>query len=267
MAKLTKVQARDHAIALRFLEEAKATFGNSLTDERKEFIFEHFHEGANHINGEAGAFFTPYPLAYDAVLELGFYVSKGKRVIDLCAGIGVLAYAALQRFPELELVCVELNKEYYEVGKLLVPEATWIHADVMDIHHMRELGHFDAAISNPPFGKVRTFRDSRAPRYTGAEAEYKVIDLAAEISDTGVFILPQKSAGYKYSGQRCFEPYPNDELVKFQKQTGIEIGLGMGIDTTTEDYGQFKNTKIRVEIATGEFENCIRSEEQNELFA
>lgn len=67
---------------------------------------------ASHVNGELGAFFRLPGLAYDAALELGYdYSNRTHRVIDLCAGIGVLASATLHRYPTAKLVCVELNSE------------------------------------------------------------------------------------------------------------------------------------------------------------
>ncbi|MEM6617579.1 MAG: hypothetical protein AAF619_13740, partial [Pseudomonadota bacterium] len=59
----------------------------------------------------------------------------------------------LQYFPwcgtrETELVCVEINPAFVEIGKKMIPEATWICADVFDVLDI-ELGHFDCAVSNP----------------------------------------------------------------------------------------------------------------------
>ena len=50
----------------------------------------------------------------------GSFVStwKGQTgFIDLCAGIGVLSIAALQRDPQRELVCIDINPEYVKAGK------------------------------------------------------------------------------------------------------------------------------------------------------
>ncbi|UQJ95791.1 hypothetical protein ALHIDCOG_00404 [Klebsiella phage CPRSB] len=30
-----------------------------------------------------------------------------------------------------EIVCVELNHTYYELGKRIVPEASWVHGDAL----------------------------------------------------------------------------------------------------------------------------------------
>lgn len=64
MARLTKAETRQHNAALERFEKT------TLTDDDREFIFNNYHEGANPINGDAGAFFTPLDLAWDFSLEV-----------------------------------------------------------------------------------------------------------------------------------------------------------------------------------------------------
>jgi len=186
MAKLSRSARNNHNSAVKLLN-------NPLLNESEvEFIFNSYHEAATHLNAESGAFFTPFNLAWDAVLELGIYGDgKGFKILDLCAGIGVLSYCIKRRYPAAEIVSVDINSDYVEVGKKLVPEAGWHCINVGDLAELRKLGHFNFVISNPPFGRVRTFRGIDSPTYKGGEAEYKAIDIAAEISNCGVFILPQ----------------------------------------------------------------------------
>ncbi|MBB3948463.1 hypothetical protein GGQ73_004450 [Rhizobium skierniewicense] len=72
-----------------------------------------------------------------------------------------------------------------------MPEARWINADVFDYRAL-DLDRYDIAIGNPPFGRVR--RSATGPRYRGAEFEFHIIDIAAELADYGAFIVPQGSA-------------------------------------------------------------------------
>ena len=227
MAKLTRAQAKAHAAAVERLQQDR------LTEDDKEFVYRNWNEGANHVNGQAGAFFTPFDMAFDFAIDAG-----GGRIIDLCAGIGMLSYAVWCRSQWKErrpdITCVERNADYIEVGKKLLPEATWIHADVLDVLdmglHTGPEGHFDSAISNPPFGNIR--RTKNSPRYTGKDFEFHVIDIAAHLADYGAFIVPQMSAGFKYSGRR--DGYKRDadgRAVKFQEQTGLQFHAGCGVDT------------------------------------
>lgn len=221
MAKLTRAQAKAHAQACDILTKPV------LTEDDKEFVYRNWNEGANHVNGAAGAFFTPFDMAFDFALDV-----SGPRIIDLCAGIGMLSYAIWYRSAwddsRPEIVCVERNADYLAVGRKILPEATWIHADVLDILDM-DLCRFDSAISNPPFGNIR--RERNSPRYAGKDFEFHVIDIAAHLADYGCFIVPQMSAGFNYSGRKTYERQTEGKAVKFQELTGLHFEAGVGVDT------------------------------------
>ena len=249
MAKLTKAETRLHNQALEILNQS------SLTEDDKEFVYRNWHEGAVHMNGQAGAFFTPYSMAFDVAIDVG----HSGRIIDLCSGIGMLSYAVWYRTawnppyePRPELTCVEINPAYVEVGKKLLPEANWICASVFDVIDM-DLGHFDVAISNPPFGAVARV-DRNGPTYTGKEFEFHVIDIASQISDFGVFVLPQMSAGFNYSGRPFYERQKTGKAVEFQKKTGMYFEAGVGVDT--EFYkSDWKGVSPLCEIVTVDFKH------------
>ncbi len=149
MAKLTKTEATGHLAALALLNRS------SLSPDERWEILEKYREDAEHANVLDGAFFTPVGLARD----FGIEVPACRRLIDLCAGVGALAYMHSRAYrargsePVPEIVCLERNPDYVAVGKILIPEAVWIEADVFDLPKLG-LGHFDVAISNPPFGSV-----------------------------------------------------------------------------------------------------------------
>lgn len=121
MGKLSKAIFKNHREACALLDR-----GNLSTEERI-FVIENWHEGVDNNQSWSGAFFTPWELARDFRLEAQ---GSGLRVLDLCAGIGILSYFACIwanfEAPAKEIVCVERNEAYVEAGKKLLPEARWI---------------------------------------------------------------------------------------------------------------------------------------------
>jgi 16S rRNA G966 N2-methylase RsmD len=216
VAKLSKAEIKAHNEAMALVD-----CNRPLKDDEKEFILDNWQESANHVNSAAGAFFTPRGLARDLSIEVG----EG-RIIDLCAGIGSLAYYAAHK--ATELVCVELNPEYARIGKRVVPEATWLTCSAFapEVH---ALGRFDWAISNPPFGAIKA--DDFKGRYTGSQFEFKLIEQASRLAEYGAFIIPQMSAPFRYSGQQCYRNEEADKVRRFREQTGIIMEMNCGIDT------------------------------------
>lgn len=217
MAKLSKPELKLHNEALRLLEKDK------LTIEDKVFVLEHWQEGATNINSAAGAFFTPPGLARDFAIEV-----TGKRIIDLCAGIGGLSFAVWMKEYEddaFDITCVEINPSYVDVGKKILPQATWICGSIFDIEFEQK---FDCAISNPPFGNIKTGRENDGL----GGFEFSAIVRASQVAKRGVFILPQMSTPFKYSGNQCFERTMPDKVKRFIDKTGVEYEFNCGIDTS-----------------------------------
>ena len=245
MSKIDKEAAKRHNKALELVRSDK-----ELTMDERWYILENYHEGATNLNSLAGAFFTPVGLAKDFCIEI-----HSNSTIDLCAGIGCLSFVAFARgWLEIgQMTCVELNPEYVEVGRRLLPEATWICGDITDEALMKSLGRFGQAIGNPPFGRVKSGSTAWAG-YTGSEFEYKAIAVASRIADAGTFIIPQMSAGFEYSGMREHKSdIRSDKLNKFTQQTGIELGVSCGIDCSFH-IGDWKGVAPKVEIVDCWFE-------------
>lgn len=229
MSKLTKPQIRAHEKALRLLERG------DLTHDEKLFIYENYREDAEHINSKAGAFFTPFVLANDFSIHIPYIYEKTIKVIDLCAGIGVLSYAASLGGNSwnrcgADITCVEINPDYVEIGKKLLPEAKWICGDALDPELLKSLGHFDCAIANPPFGNAPT---SHRKDYISGYFEYMVIEAAANIAGAGVFIIPQMSAPFIYSGTEDHRWLEAGRAREFERKSGIELNFNAGVDTAT----------------------------------
>ncbi|MCP3384668.1 hypothetical protein NLM31_30275 [Bradyrhizobium sp. CCGUVB4N] len=141
-----------------------------LKYEEGRFVLDHWHEGANSINGASGAF-----LRRQGLRETSRSTPAAGGRSTLCAGIGALAfhvfcraqYARERGDAQPEIVCIERNPSYVEVGRKAVPEAKWIFADLFDFR-VASLGHFHCAIANPPFGTCLSSRraDKESPHGT-----------------------------------------------------------------------------------------------------
>lgn len=250
--KLTKQQSKHHLQALDLVHSDKA-----LTWDERKFILDNYFEAQGQLNALAGAFFTPYVLARDFSIEVG-YSDEGGSIVDLCAGIGMLSFACEHK--GMDITCVEFCPEYVAVGRRVVPSAQWIEADVF----AAELGHYDFAISNPPFGAIKG--DQFEGKYTGSQFEYKVIERASCISDYGVFILPQQSAPFRLSGRRVFREEESEKARKFREQTGIVMAPNCGIDTAMY-LSDWKGVSPMCEIVVCDFEQHNIEAEAPEVVA
>lgn len=155
-----------------------------------QFIYDNFHPGAVCSVDKTATFFTPFMDALQVIWAGGIT----GRILEPCAGIGVIA-DAVRRFngagsPSTNdhVTCVEIVKDFVDIGKILVPEAEWIHGNIFDV--LPRLGRFDCLAGNPPFGKIY----SNTSEQFKDNAAFAVI--AAALPHTkygGTFILP---AGY-----------------------------------------------------------------------
>lgn len=238
--KLSKQQAKAHECAVEMLTKPM------LTLDERYFVIEHWNPAADPLNCLTGAFFTPPGLARDFAIEV-----SGRTLVDLCAGIGALSfYASIGREGPRSIVCVESNPVYVAVGQKILPEATWLCCDVFQLP---EIGHFQCAIANPPFGAAR--RNGRAPRYHGARFEYHVIDVASDLADDGVFLLPQDSSPFRYSGRPYYEQSAPERIPhygEFVEATGIELESTCGIDTSLY-IGDWKGVSPATEVVICDF--------------
>ncbi|MGV9934131.1 methyltransferase [Streptomyces olivaceoviridis] len=224
VGKLSKEQTKRHNRACELVDS-----DSELTETEREFVLDHFHESAHTGRTLDGAFFTPAELAGELHL-----VIPGNRIIDLCAGIGRLAWHArdlvtrhFEHLPPREIVCMEKNPEYVRVGRRILPEATWICADVLDVPGMN-LGPFDCAISNPPFGRIK--HSGNTPGYRGPLFEFHVIAVAQTLARRGAFIIPRESAPFRIEGGFVDQDSPAYE--RFHRETGITLRPNPGSPPT-----------------------------------
>jgi len=256
--KLTRTQRQDHQKAIDILNSGRA----HMYDERRAVI-ERYHEGANHNNAAASAFFTPFDMAFHLALN----VENGGKLLDLCSGIGALTVGILSHGQDFdEIVMVEINPDYCDVARKLVPQAEVIQGSIYDavlIDELRSRG-FRTVVSNPPFGTISKPKGAQGPRYKG-EVHYETIDIASDLADYGAFILPQTACPFTYSGRQEYRETENLKYEAFRKATGISLEIGISVDTSV--LGKFRNTPITVELVTSDFKEAqsLRAPKQAEL--
>lgn len=241
--KLSKQQIKLH-------EECESLLNKEvLTFEEKIFVYENWFPAYNNQIGKIASFFTPYGLTKDFQLHI-----CGDRIIDLCAGIGVLSFGYFHHVKDwdnkiIEVVCIEQNPEFVKVGKKLFPEATWICTDAIDEKTYNDLGHFDYAVSNPPYGNIKHSSSAQWLLYKGSEFEYKIIEIASKISKRSAFIIPQQSCPFKYSGEIWgIKEHTSSKLEKFIKETKINLRMNIGVDCNYHK-DDWKGASPTVEIA------------------
>lgn len=237
---------------------------DKFTADELELIYTDFNEAVISDVTQNSAYFTPLGLAYDFALM----VPTHGLVVDMCAGIGVLSYAALSRDSYegriKKIICIERDSRYIEIGKKLVQsnantEVIWLQGDVFDEAMWNEIeakhGKIDCIISNPPYGVVtKTDKNRDWLKYKGNDLDIAAIEIGIIKSKYPSFILPQGSCTFRASGR----PYPdhieNRKISKLKKEMGIDFYMSWSsIDTTVYEQG-FKNTKIVVECCTIELD-------------
>ncbi|WP_411545833.1 methyltransferase [Klebsiella pneumoniae] len=216
MAKLTKKETKLHQQVLDLVYSA-----GRLSHHGPHFILQNY---AGDAGGATGAFFTPEMLSWDFSIKADSPAGR----IELSAGAWRLPFDQYQRNRPEHITCVELNPEYVMIGQRVLPEAEWIVGDALQYSTSER---YDVVYGNPPFGKIKT-SEAITGRYTGTEFEYKVITHGATLTPYGVWIVPQGSAGFQYSGVHCCERRDSAKYKKFVNDTGWSLEPGCGIDTS-----------------------------------
>ena len=262
MAKISKRLISKHNKSLVLLEKEELDYYD------REFIFDNYHEGVAKSNNMISAHFTPHQIA----LSMQQSFRNGDYFIDLCAGIGRLAYTLLRNHEMAYLlgdnkllgICVENDQEYYKVGKKLLPQFHWICGDIFDPSVIEEIKNIVktkqfSIISNPPYGKMVKSDTKELLKYSGNLFEYKAIELGAVLgASSGTFLLPQSSCPFRLSGSRkdvYNKSYKTSEYLKFVEQSGLEIEANSGFDTSIiEPEDGWKDVSIITEIAIVEYD-------------
>lgn len=218
MAKLTKREIKSHIKACEILEK------DVLSEDDKEFVLDNWFPYAENNVASESAFFTPKDLAREAAIFISINIPDNKqkfKLLDLCAGIGILSLMVKEQMAwgkEVEITAVEYNSDFVRVGKKLLPDAKWINMDAFDEESWKKNGieneRFDLTISNPPFGLKGKYE------WRGYNGPADLVACAVALDKTnnsGIFILPQGSVPFLYSGQNFYQKSESKIWNKFKK--------------------------------------------------
>jgi predicted RNA methylase len=247
MAKLSKQDSKRHDEAEALVVASKTRL---LTFIEREFVVENWNPAARHNVTRHSVFFTPMDMASALAIETGHLEAPRKlRLLDLCAGTGRLSWGVLQHHStnkdNIELTCLELNPDFVRVGQAILPDANWVQGSFLNDALLSTLGRFDLVISNPPFAKIPQHEKPQLP-YNGNLMEYAACQVALQLADEAVFILPQHRCPFEYSGKQTFRKTENRTYEKFSKESGIKFEMNCGIDTKSLE--DFQDTNVVVEI-------------------
>jgi hypothetical protein len=204
--KLTKVQTKLHDEAIALLKHSR-----DLTESEVAFVLDNYHPGAETNLGKNGVFFTPEGMATDLSVFAYPTGDRGNlRYIDACAGIGRLIWAiknadGLERKIS-EIVAVEQNPRFVEIGRKLFPDVNWIEGSIFNLDLVRQLGWFTIGVSNPPFGRLPDTLGERKWLANQQPAHLAVAEVLSHLCERGaVMIIPDND----HSEARNSKDYAN----------------------------------------------------------
>ena len=251
--KLSKAETKLH-------EEAQALVDadRPLHLGEREFVLEHWNPMAEHNVTTSASFFTPDGVAHALAQEAG--PRAGQRLVDICAGIGRLAFNCwLFAERDLDMVCIELNPEFVKVGKRVLPEAKWICADALDEATWKGMEDFHCAVSNPPYGNIKHEADTKwiGLPLRGWSFEYKVAAVAAKMAVYGVLIVPHTVAGFRMTPYG-FKEIPTPKHKRFTEITGytLEPNCGFDLSLWKDDWKGVKDPSVEL-VVLGEWEDGV----------
>ena len=247
MARLTRLQEKKHDEALSLL-----SLNRKLKDEETEFVFRHYSAMATHrvakgairwsvigallLAAQYGrSIVTPYEIASE--LAVMARLQGGGRVIDYAAGIGVLTHHMLiseywDAKPKHH-VCVEIDPEFVEVGKKLLPRVEWVCGNIFDRDLVQSLGTFTMGIANPPFGAVPSLASGKEWLKAKVPAHLATVELMVRMCQHGGcasccwrVIMPRVDQEYQPQTGRL-----SDALQRLLTAfPGLHVGMCMDLD-------------------------------------
>ncbi len=138
-----------------------------------------------------------YRFSIDAVLLAHFITPKpSDRVLDLCAGCGVVSLILAFRWPQLRLGAIELQPALAELcrGNVALNNFSGrievIEGDARQMNTLVESGSFDWVVCNPPYRKVLSGRQN--PEDEQAIARHEINLTLAEMVQAAAYAVRTK---------------------------------------------------------------------------
>ncbi len=113
---------------------------------------------------QRGVFFTPRPLVERVIEAIAPLVPQGKqlRIIDPACGAGAFLTVAAARWPDAELMGLELNEESARICRDRVPRAKVLVSDALADFALPEDDAFELWLGNPPYNGTSPLLQSKS---------------------------------------------------------------------------------------------------------
>lgn len=149
-----------------------------------------------------------YRFSIDAVLLSHFITPKpDDRILDLCAGCGVVSLILAYRWSAIHLTAIEIQPQLAELIRRNIEinhfdgRINAIEGDCRQINELVEAGSFEWVVCNPPYRKSDTGRQNPAEEQAVARHEIKV-DLAGVIKAVSFALKTRGRVAFVYPALR-----------------------------------------------------------------
>lgn len=144
------------------------------------------------------------PIGVDGVLIGAWAELRGRRVLDVGTGCGVIALMIAQRYPDAQVMAVDIHKPSVEEAEENFIRSPWSSRLEVKEKSFAEVAisgeKYDLIVSNPPFfdsGVEATDSPRLSARHQGELSPYSLVEGASELLNPGgglAMIVPTEMA-------------------------------------------------------------------------